>query len=338
MLNRIYAALAALFLLTASAHGAGTVPGFSLTPQFDKTGKVAIGCKAYTIQAGTTATPQNSYQDSALTIPQPNPIPCDSAGRLPQFFLADGQIKIRVVDKNGSEIFVGDNLLVIGPSSGGGGGGGTIDPTTIAATGDMKVAYGTSILSGWVRANGRTIGSATSGASERANADVQALFVYLWGADVNLAVSGGRGASAAADWSANKTITLPDLRGRVLAGLDDMGNSAAGRLTAGFFASPTTLGAPGGSQSQTLATANLPPYTPAGSISNGQTIVLWSVDGYQPPGGGSRNAVNDIGTGKPNAAAFPVTGMSFTGTPQGGTSSAFSVLQPTLLATYYLKI
>jgi hypothetical protein len=32
--------------------------------------------------------------------------------------------------------------LVIGPSSGGGGGGGTVDPTTIATTGDVKATYG----------------------------------------------------------------------------------------------------------------------------------------------------------------------------------------------------
>ncbi|MCK1465713.1 hypothetical protein IVB34_47370 [Bradyrhizobium sp. 2] len=107
-------------------------------------------------------------------------------------FLADGTIKVRLTDRNGVTQVVADNIQVVGPS-GGGGGGGTVDPTTILATGDVKVAYGTGILSGFVRANGRTIGSATSGATERANSDVQALFVYLWAADANLSVSGGRG-------------------------------------------------------------------------------------------------------------------------------------------------
>jgi len=60
--------------------------------------------------------------------------------------------------------------------------------------------YGTGVRSGFVRANGRTIGSATSGATERANADAQALFEYLWNTDANLAVSTGRGASSNADW------------------------------------------------------------------------------------------------------------------------------------------
>jgi hypothetical protein len=111
-------------------------------------------------------------------------------------------------------------------------------------TGHMEMFYGTGILTGFVRCNGRTIGSAVSGATERSNADTSALFSYLWGADANLAVSGGRGASAAADFAANKTLTLPDCRGRTIAGLADMGNSAASWLTSTYFgATPTTLGA-----------------------------------------------------------------------------------------------
>jgi len=337
MLNRIYAALAALVLLTATAHGAGTVPGFSLTPQFDSAGKVAPGCKLYTIQAGTTATPQNSYQDSGLTLANPNPLTCDASGRLPQFFLADGTIKLRLTTSAGSQVFVGDNITVVGASSGGGGGGGSVDPTTIAATGDMKTAYGTSVLSGWVRANGRTIGSATSGATERANADCQSLFVYLWGADANLSVSGGRGASAAADWAANKTIALPDLRGRVLAGLGDMGNTDAGRLTNSFFASPTTLGGTGGAQSQTLATANLPPYTPAGSVSVAQGAIWYNLTSVQTNAG--VNVVTNVNSsGSGTAVTLGTQSASFTGTAQGGTSNAFSILPPMMVATYYLKL
>ena len=106
----------------------------------------------------------------------------------------------------------------------------SVDPTTIFGTGDIKANYGTGVIDGFVRANGRTIGSSTSGANERANSDTQALFTFLWNGDPNLVVSTGRGVSAAADWSANKTITLPDWRGRALVALDDMGNTAAGRL------------------------------------------------------------------------------------------------------------
>lgn len=333
MIKRLCLALAGLFVLVNIAHGAGTVPGFSLVPQFDLLGKVAPGCKLYVIQAGTTSTPQNAYQDTGLSILQTNPILCDSTGRLPQWFVADGTIKLRLTDKNGVQIFVGDNLLVVGPSSGGGGGGGTVDPTTIAATGDMKVSYGTSVLSGWVRANGRTIGSATSGATERANADCQALFQYLWGADANLAVSGGRGVSAAADWAANKTIALPDWRGRALAGLDDMGNSAAGRLTATYFGTTATvLGAAGGTESRTLTAAQLPANIPFTDPGHSHQI--------QTPRGISSTAGNVLLAASANTSNLAYNSDSATTgitiNPSGG--SAHATVSPMMLATIYVKL
>jgi hypothetical protein len=343
MIKRLCLALAGLFALVSLAQGAGTVPGFSLTPQFDLTGAVAPGCKLYVIQAGTTATPQNSYSDSGLTQLLPNPLTCDAAGRLPQFFVADGLIKVRLTKSSGSQIFVGDNLTVIGASSGGGGGGGSVDPTTIAATGDMQVAYGISVLSGWVRANGRTIGSATSGATERANADCQALFQYLWGADANLAVSGGRGVSAAADWAANKTIALPDWAGRALAGLDDMGAGAKGRLTLQYLGqNPTTLGASGGGQYNTILTSNLPPYTPTGSVSTSLTLSA-TVNNVVISGGCAGCGVGGGGnfgpTANPSVSFNTATASSsFTGTAQGGSSQPFNILPPMMLATIYLKL
>lgn len=351
MLKRLCIVTAILAVSLGSVQAAGTI-SFSLSQQFDEHGKPLSGCKFYTIQAGTVATPQNAYQDAALTIALPNPITCDAAGRLPQFFLADGSIKVRLTDKNGVQQIVADNILVIGPSSGGGGGGGSVDPTTVAATGDIKSAYGTGSISGWVRLNGRTIGSSTSGATERANADCQALFVYLWGADASLTVSGGRGVSAAADWAANKTITLPDARGRVLASLDDMGASAAGRLTASYFGSnATVLGAANGSESVTMALSNLirhdhtvflhdPGHThsqtnPGGAVdssfgvgfssggvyhttpitlsTNTTGITLWS-DGA---GAGSQNHV----------------GMTGSATP-----TPMRTVQPTILVTTYIKL
>jgi hypothetical protein len=73
MLKRLCLALAGLFAFVSLAQGAGTVPGFSLTPQFDLSGHVAPGCKLYIIQAGTTSTPQNAYQDSGLNAPSAEP-------------------------------------------------------------------------------------------------------------------------------------------------------------------------------------------------------------------------------------------------------------------------
>jgi len=99
--------------------------------------------------------------------------------------------------------------------------------------------------------SGRTIGNATSGGTERANADTSDLFALLWNsmADAQAPVSGGRGASAAADFAASKTITLPDARGRAIFGKDDMGGSTASRLTnANSGVTGTTLGISGGDE------------------------------------------------------------------------------------------
>jgi len=345
-LKRLCLAFAGLFALVNVAQGAGTVPGFSLVPQFDLSGKLAPGCKLYVYQAGTVSTPQNAYQDTGLTLLQPNPMLCDAAGRLPQWFVADGTIKLRLTDKNGVQLFVGDNLLVVGPSSGGGGGGGTVDPTTVLATGDFKLVYNTGVLTGFVRCNGRTIGSATSGATERANADTSALFSFLWGADPNLAVSGGRGASASADFSANKTITLPDCRGRAFAGLDDMGNSAASRLTSTYFgATTTTLGVTSTTTDHvTLSTTNLPPYTPSGSVSGSITSILLQTRSASTTGVNDNNSLalgTSTGTLIGANGGFFLSGVisgSLAGTPQGGSSTPFSSIQPTILTTIYIKL
>jgi microcystin-dependent protein len=348
MIKRAILALTLMIAATV-AQAAGTI-GYSLSQQLDTTGKPLNGCLLYTIQAGTTSTPQNSYKDTALTLPQPNPMVCDAAGRLPQFFLADGQIKVRLTDRLGVVQVVADNILVIGPSSGGGGGG-TVDPTTISATGDVKVAYGTQVITGWVRVNGRTIGSATSGATERANADTQALFQYLWTADANLAVSGGRGVSSIADWTANKAITLPDGRGRVMAGLDDMGNSAAGRLTAAYFGATggcsgalgTTLGAACGQQSHTLTAAQIP--TLSGTTNGANTTTSFSYPGTAGTNGGgtvfSYIAQGAIQANRSNTFIVDVTTPipSLTANINtAGSGNAHPTIMPTMLITTYIKL
>jgi microcystin-dependent protein len=239
---------------------AGTIP-LSMTQQMDQYGDPLDGGRLYFFVAGTVSTPQNAYQDITLTNEHPNPIILDATGRVPQLFLADGLIKIRLTDAAGVVQLSADNVQVVGSSSGSVTGG-TIDATTIAQTGDLKPRYGTGTHTGWVRCNANTIGNSGSSATELAHdLDALALFEYLWNIDSNLAVSGGRGANAAADFAAGKRLTLPDARGRGFAGLDGMGNSVgnAGRLTASYFGTAATvLGAVGGDEKHLLTEAQLP--------------------------------------------------------------------------------
>jgi hypothetical protein len=303
----------------------------SLSQQFDSLGKPLAGGKLYTYAAGTT-TPQSAFQDTGLVQALSNPVILDAAGRVPQLFFADGNIKILLTDVNGVTQLSADNILVIGPSASGGGGA-TTDPTTVLQTGWIQPIYGTGNVTGFVRANGRTMGNASSGGTERANADTSALFTFLYNADANLAVSGGRGASAAVDYAANKTIALPDWRGRALAGLDDMGNSAAGRLTATYFGTAATaLGAASTTTDHTtLQTTNLPPYTPSGLITP-STIAAWDGQSIQ------EGAVVGTTFVYPDANHMSHAGAIFAGTAQGGTSTPFANVPPMMLATIYLKL
>jgi hypothetical protein len=227
-----------------------------LTQQWhNATHEPLVGGLLYSFQAGTL-NPQNAYRTAALTGGEefPNPVTLDASGRIPLMFYDDGVVRVLMTDRNGVAQFDYDNVPVIG-SSGGGGGVDTTDSTRLLGTGDMKIRYGTGAISGYVRGNARTIGSATSGASELADATAQALFQYFWNTDTTLVVLPSRGASAVADWTANKQITTPDFRGVVIGGLDGMGNVRSGRMTGGWDALQTAIY---GFESHTLTTAQIP--------------------------------------------------------------------------------
>ncbi len=99
------------------------------------------------------------------------------------------------------------------------------------------------------------------------------------------------------------------------------------------------MNAPGGSQSYTLLTANLPAYTPSGVVNitdpghnHSATTGTPEVDVTPIPG------TLVAGVGDTNVST-EVTGITaaFVGVAQGGTSTPFSRIQPTLTADYIIK-
>lgn len=136
------------------------------------------------------------------------------------------------------------------------------------------------------------------------------------------------------------TFNLPDVRGRVTAGKDDMGGGAASRLTSSYFgASAAALGATGGAESKALVTANLPPYTPAGTISQVTPQVGFNISSFQ--GGGTNAVINITANGSGvNGTLINLLSITpaFTGTPQGGTSAPVAIAQPTIIANKILRI
>lgn len=142
------------------------------------------------------------------------------------------------------------------------------------------------------------------------------------------------------------TFNLPDLRGRVVAGKDDMGGTSANRLTdANDGLNGDTLGATGGGETQTLATANLPAYTPSGSVTNvqflsGRTVPLAdagatiSFFNFNAAAGSNTVPITNSGGWTGSASG---TG-TFTGDAQGGSSTAFGIVQPTIVLSKILRI
>lgn len=123
------------------------------------------------------------------------------------------------------------------------------------------------VQGGMLPCSGKTVGDASSNATARANADMELLFEHLWtvgNADGTLAIytSAGAGstfgASAAADWAAHKAIALPDFRGKVAGGMDDMGGTAANVIT---DADADKVGGDYGEAEHTLTTTEMPAHS-----------------------------------------------------------------------------
>lgn len=273
--------------------------------QFDGNGRPLSGARLFLYDGGTS-TPRVGYRDASLTSAHPNPILADSAGRLPLIYLDDGFYRHRLTTRGGTLVFDDDGLPVLSTTTGGT--GTSVDPDAIFRTRDIKIRFDDQPLSGYVRLNGRTIGSAASGATERANADTQSLYEELW-RFANISVTGGKGANAAADFAANKTLVLPNMAGRGLWGADDLGAGAQSVLTSSWLNNPALIGSIGGEQAVTLTQSNIPAYSLAGgsgSVSVSGTTGVESVSHTHSVSGTtgteSANHTHSITTGSVSAA------------------------------------
>ena len=161
--------------------------------------------------------------------------------------------------------------------------------------------FGTTAPTGWLFAYGQNISRTTY-------ASLFTVYGTIYGA--------GDGST---------TFTLPDLRGSVTAGLDNMGGSDAGRLVNALTISGNrlTLGGKLGEASHALTQGELPQFTPSGTISTGNithTAAQGSVGAggiLFPTNGGGGFAYNQ-----------PVDAQTFSGVTIGANGS-HNVTQPT---------
>jgi len=236
-------------------------------------------------------------------------------------------------------------------------------------TGTVWEFHGATLPSGgWLWANGQTVGNATSNATGRANADTLALFMQIWTDFPNsirpILTSAGaassRGASALADFNANKQLPISDKRCVVSIGRDAMGGAGTlGLITdGGCGITGTVLGVSGGAQNVVLDNSQLPNVSIGIAIPDHTHFTVANVTGSS--GGGyppdnvrsmAKSASgNSIGTNfnyqleSINGASVPsisptnpAGGGSASGSTGGGGNQHLNV-QPSLVVNFIIKL
>lgn len=199
-----------------------------------------------------------------------------------------------------------------------------------ATTGDAKITFKTTADPGWILANDGSIGNASSSATTRANADCAALFAVIWNNISNsfaaVQNSAGtpvaRGASAAADFAANRRIVVPKQLSRAL-------------LVAGAGSGLTSyaLGSIFGNESNLILQTNLPSLSLAVATTlTNPTITVGNQSQFQitglQPGGNAPVNVYLPGSGSLGFSAS-IASSAATGTAAtGGSGVALDVRQP----------
>lgn len=210
-------------------------------------------------------------------------------------------------------------------------------------TGTGKDFWGSVLPRGYIWASGKTIGAAASGATERANDDTLDLYTLFWNNYSNTLLpiqdSSGvpttRGGSAAADFAANKRLTIIDKRGRVSAGKDDMGGTSANRLTtAGSGIDGDVLGDSGGSETHALTSGE--------NATHSHGVNDPGHFHYSPYKNPTASGGTDLTGWTPNtgvvgnfSTSTETTGVT---TQNSGSSTAHQNTQPTIVCNYIIKL
>lgn len=156
----------------------------------------------------------------------------------------------------------------------------------------------------------------------------------------------------------SSTFNVPDHRGRVLAGADKMGGTAANRLTTAGGVNAALLGAAGGAQTHVLATTEMPNHSHANVLNDPGHAHANSLNdpGHShssnaeiqnagtSTGGGQFPATGNVGTATINPSG---TGMSISNAGAGtgmtisnvaaGSGAAHPIVQPTSAVNYMIK-
>lgn len=286
-----------------------------------------------------TTTDLTSHSSADLDAALPNPIVCNSAG----FPTSDGNTPVTV--------WVGtqDYRMRLRRSDGTNVWDYDKQPGAVASTASESRKYigecfyylGSSAPdTSCIVMNGKTIGSASSGATARASdsQDTASTFSLLWNTFNNTVCpiqdSAGspttRGDTAAADFAANKRFPLLDTCGRALIGADNQGGVASKNRLTGLSGGidGDVPGASGGDEKFTLAIAKLPTFDiDSYKTDPGHTHPYTQPTNYSTPSQGGGGASSWNGTQTLNTGSN-TTGMTFAPI---GSGEAQPHIQPSII-------
>lgn len=336
---------------------------------FNSSGNPLSSGKVYFYEVGTS-TFKDTYTSSAATTTYTNPITLNAGGKPPgsSGIYGTGLYRQLVKDSAGNTIWD----AVTAPGGGGstptaigdGNSVGTILPwSSLTAPNQYVFAYGqelarstypelytaiTQQLNAICSASSNTLTGISDTTQINIGSPIELSLCVISGTTVvsktgstvtlsnpsSVSVSGVATFFPYGNGNGTTTFNVPDLRGYAIAGRDNMGGSAAGRLTATYFNTPG-VGAVGGLQTATLSTSNLPAYTPTGTISSSTIIAPNPVT--TPFSAGATSGGTTV-QGNVSDVLLATTTSTFTGTAQGGTRTAFSNVQPTITLNYIIKV
>lgn len=276
--------------------------------QFNQNGTPVAGGLLFTYISGTT-TKQSTYKDFTGATQNTNPVTLDTNGQCDLWLISGSTYTFVLSPSTDSDpptnpFWTENGITGIANSVTGSSGG--VATGTLTQTGDVKFfsGAGSNLATGWLLCTGAAVSRTT--------------YATLYGA---IGTTWGIG-------DGSTTFNLPDLRGRVPAGADNMGGTAASRITFASIGTPAVLGVGAGSelaQTDTITmTVNDPSHLHEISGTT-QNLVTF------PGTGGNANIVSGTQVSS-GSIVTATTGITVTAT--SGLTGTQQNIQPTLFGNW----